>query len=128
MPKIPISEGMLIFLLLFFGIDFSITVVWSLKHLPFSKQGKELVVSGPYAWSRHPFYSAFIWSGTGIVILLFKSWVLLFFVIPVSIYWAWQIESEEQFLLENFGDKYQEKLIDCNEKMEIINKNLESYL
>tara|TARA_B100000029_G_scaffold212825_1_gene210847 strand:- start:8129 stop:8500 length:372 start_codon:yes stop_codon:yes gene_type:complete len=100
------NKGFLNILLMYFIIDFSLTIVWSLMHLPFSKQGIELITSGPYALTRHPFYSAFIWSGTGIAFLLSLSWVVLFSVIPISIFWAWHIRDEEQFLIEKFGEKY----------------------
>tara|TARA_Y100000814_G_scaffold113481_1_gene80464 strand:- start:20 stop:487 length:468 start_codon:yes stop_codon:yes gene_type:complete len=110
-PQININQGIFNLLLIYFIIDFSITIVWSLKHLPFSKQDVELVTSGPYSWTRHPFYSAFIWSGTGIVFLLSLSWVLLFSVIPISIFWAWHIRDEENFLTQKFGEKYHQYII-----------------
>ena len=91
-------------------IDFFATLLWSLKHLPPSIQGKELITTGPYAWTRHPFYGAFIWSGTGIVVLLSRSWFVLFSVIPVSLFWVWAIINEEESMLRKFGDDYQKYL------------------
>ena len=106
LPSIVIPEGMWWFLFVLFVIDFFVTIAWSLKHLPFSKRGKELVTTGPYTWSRHPLYSAFIWRGTGIVVLLSRSWTVLFSALPISIFWAWHITGEEESLLKRFGNDY----------------------
>ena len=106
LPSIVMPEGMWWFLFVLFVIDFFVTIAWSLKHLPFSKRGKELVTTGPYTWSRHPLYSAFIWSGTGIVVLLSRSWTVLFSALPISIFWAWHITGEEELLLKRFGNDY----------------------
>nr|MCS5661037.1 hypothetical protein [Dehalococcoidia bacterium] len=51
-------------------------------------------------------YSAFIWSGTGIVVLLSRSWTVLFSALPISIFWAWHITGEEELLLKRFGNDY----------------------
>jgi len=110
LPLIVMPDGMWWVLLVFFAIDFFATLLWSLKHLPPSIQGKELITTGPYAWTRHPFYGAFIWSGTGIVVLLSRSWFVLFSVIPVSLFWVWAIINEEESMLRKFGDDYQKYL------------------
>ena len=63
-------------------------------------------MSGPYNWTRHPVYSSVIWSGTGIITLIWNSWVVMFSVIPVSLIWSWIAMNEEIALYKIFGEKY----------------------
>jgi len=91
-----------------FVIDFLVTIVWALIVLPFSTRGKELIITGPFHWVRHPIYSAVIWSGTGMVAIGYRSWAVIFSVILISLFWAWYIQREEGYLLEKFGEEYRE--------------------
>jgi len=74
--------------------------------LPVGERGKKLVTSGPYRLMRHPLYAAFIWSGTGAAAVWLQSWLLIFSVIPIHIFWVWHIRNEELFMLEQFGAEY----------------------
>jgi len=100
------NPTVLMVLLWFFIMDFAITVIWSLLALPVLERGKKLVISGPYRLMRHPFYAAFIWSGTGVAAVWLQSWLLIFSVIPIHFFWVWHIRNEELFLLEQFGVEY----------------------
>ena len=105
-PPIGINPTVLMVLLWFFIMDFAVTVIWSLLALPVLERGKKLVISGPYRLMRHPFYAAFIWSGTGVAAVWLQSWLLIFSVIPIHFFWVWHIRNEELFLLEQFGVEY----------------------
>ena len=105
-PTINISDIFWWILFSYFVTDFFITIIWSLIHLPPHKQGKKLIMSGPYNWTRHPVYSSVIWSGTGIITLIWNSWVVMFSVIPVSLIWSWIAMNEEIALYKIFGEKY----------------------
>lgn len=106
MPAIPVGETFRGVLLALFIIDSAVTIVWSLFALPPKERGVRVVNTGPFRWVRHPLYSAFIWSGTGAVAIWFRSWTVLFSVVPISLFWAWHIRGEETFMLEKFGDEY----------------------
>ncbi|MFQ6607246.1 MAG: methyltransferase family protein [Fidelibacterota bacterium] len=105
-PTIGMEPTFRLLLLWFFLVDFAVTVIWSQFALPPLKRGKNLVVTGPFRLMRHPLYAAFIWSGTGAVAMWFQSWLLIFSVIPIHIFWVWHIRREEQFMLDKFGDEY----------------------
>ena len=91
-----------------FSADALITVLWSLITLSSTERGKRLVKTGPYRLIRHPFYSAIIWSGTGMVAMWFKSWTVVFSVIVVNLFWTWHIQRQERYMLEKFGEEYRE--------------------
>jgi len=105
-PFIGMNPTFRLVLFWFFALDFTVTVIWSLLALPPLERGKKLVISGPYRLMRHPFYAAFIWSGTGAVAMWFQSWLLIFSVIPIHIFWVWHIRGEERFMLEQFSQDY----------------------
>jgi len=67
-----------------------------------------MVKSGPYQWIRHPIYSAYLvnYLGGG---LLADNIVLTFVpAILFSILVALRVNTEEQAMLEQFGDEYRE--------------------
>ena len=105
-PNFFISDVFCWILFSYFITDFSLTIIWSLIHLPPNKHEKKLIVSGPYYWMRHPVYSTIIWSGTAIITLIYNSWSVMFSVIPVSLIWSWIVMKEEIRLNEIFGEKY----------------------
>ena len=93
-------------LILLFSIDAAVLLVWSHIILPPSVRAKNLITKGPYQFVRHPVYAAFIWSGTGIMAMTYKSWLLIVFVIPIHIFWAWHVQKEEKHMIDKFGSAY----------------------
>jgi len=110
-PEMRISPLFRSILIVLFTIDASILIVWSLMVLPIDDRGKKLISKGPYQYVRHPLYAAFIWSGTGIISMIYKSWLLLIFIIPIHIFWVWHIQKEEKFLLNQFGQEYEQYMM-----------------
>ena len=74
--------------------------------MPPSARAKTLITTGPYQYVRHPIYAAFIWSGTGIMAMAYKSWLLIIFVIPIHIFWVWHVQKEENYMIDKFGSAY----------------------
>jgi protein-S-isoprenylcysteine O-methyltransferase Ste14 len=64
-----------------------------------------LVTTGPYAWVRHPLYSAMLLWGTGVA-LVTANWVFVLMAAAVIIGMAARVPREEQMMLEAFGDEY----------------------
>lgn len=67
---------------------------------------QKLVTEGPYRWVRHPGYagSLAVWVGAT---LAFHNWLATVAVAGLmTVAYGWRIRSEEQLLLERFGDAY----------------------
>ena len=67
-----------------------------------------MVKRGPYQWIRHPIYSAYLLNYLGGGLL--ASNIVLTFVPAIffSILVALRVNTEEQAMLEQFGDEYRE--------------------
>ena len=107
-PEMRIAPTFRWILIALFSIDALVLLIWSHIILPPSSRAKTLVTKGPYQYVRHPIYAAFIWSGTGILAMVYKSWLLIIFVIPIHIFWAWHVQKEEEYMIERFGVDYAE--------------------
>ena len=105
-PEMHIAPTFRWVLIVFFSIDAAVLLVWSHIILPPSVRAKPLITKGPYQFVRHPIYAAFIWSGTGIMAMTYKSWLLIVFVIPIHIFWAWHVQKEEKHMIDKFGSAY----------------------
>ena len=99
----PTFRGILIAL---FRIDAGVLLLWRHIILPPSIRANTLITTGPYQYVRHPIYAVFIWSGTGILAMVYKSWLLIIFVIPIHIFWVWHIQKEENYMIDKFGSGY----------------------
>jgi protein-S-isoprenylcysteine O-methyltransferase Ste14 len=72
-----------------------------------SPDGRHLITDGLYALMRNPMYFGTLLIGIGVILVLFKWWVLpLFLVIFSAIYFP-QINREEHRLSRYFGQEYQ---------------------
>ena len=105
-PEMHIAPTFRWVLIVLFSIDAAVLLVWSHIILPPSVRANTLITNGPYQFVRHPIYAAFIWSGTGIMAMTFKSWLLIVFVIPIHIFWAWHVQKEEKHMIDIFGSAY----------------------
>lgn len=86
---------------------------WVLSHLGdnvtetvLTRDGHELVTTGPYRWVRHPLYSVGIAMWLGISLLASNAFFALF---TIGLAVAWQrivIPREEAVLVETFGEEY----------------------
>ena len=73
-----------------------------------SGEGKNLIKGGPYSLIRNPMYFGTLLIGLGITMVIFQWWVfLLYLSVYLAIYLP-QIKKEEKFLLDRFGQEYQD--------------------
>lgn len=79
---------------------------WSIKSLPVSQRGRQLVTSGAFRYVRHPLYAAFVSVFNPGFALWMNSWVILGWVIIMIPLWHWNIAKEEQLVREVFGREY----------------------
>ena len=66
-----------------------------------------LIISGPYHWVRHPMYTTFF-TISATVALVATNWIIIIMCLLFGILLPSVIQTEEQTLLEKFGDEYRE--------------------
>jgi protein-S-isoprenylcysteine O-methyltransferase Ste14 len=72
------------------------------------RESHELIVEGPYRYVRHPMYTAFFLIGIGLA-LLSANWVVGgAYLGAVLLMYEVRISTEEQMMLEQFGEAYRE--------------------
>jgi len=105
-PKMNVNPVFRIILMAMFSIDGIYLLIGSLYYLNPLKRGKVLITNGPFKYIRHPLYSSLIYSFTALLSLWFKSWILLFTVVPISLIWSRLVQKEEDYMVNKFGKKY----------------------
>ena len=66
-----------------------------------------LVISGPYRWARHPFYSTFLIGLLGVVLMSANGYLAVTGGIVFALL-VIRTRTEEQKLVERFGDEYRQ--------------------
>ena len=79
--------------------------IWAAGHL---EKGREVTVSGPYRFSRHPLYVGSSLIGVGIAIASASLVVALLTALYLAATLAAAIATEEKHLTEKFGQAYPE--------------------
>jgi len=105
-PQMIIHPVLRTILLSIFMVDTLYLLIGGNYHLMKSGHGENIAKKGPYQFIRHPIYSVWIFSFTGIVAMVFYSWGIIISVIPISISWSWLVQREETEMLNKFGDEY----------------------
>ena len=105
-PKMMIHPTFRIALMAMFMIDALYLIIGGNYYLGKSDHGKEIAKQGPFQFIRHPIYSAWIFSFTGILAMIFYSWTIIISAMPITIVWSWLVQREETDMLNKFGDEY----------------------
>jgi protein-S-isoprenylcysteine O-methyltransferase Ste14 len=93
-------------LLAIFIIDALYLLIGGNYYLWKSGRGKEIAKQGPFQFIRHPIYSVWVFSFTGILAMIFYSWGLIISVVPIAIIWSWLVQCEEIDMVNKFGNDY----------------------
>jgi len=107
-PKINMGTSFRWIVFCLFAFDCIATIVWSLIVLRPTERGRKFVTTGPFQWVRYPLYSAIIWSGTGMMVMWYRSWTVIFSVFLINFFWTWHVQKEEHYMLQKFGEEYRE--------------------
>ncbi len=105
-PKMMIHPTFRIVLMAIFMSDALYLLIGGNYYLGKSGRGKEIAKQGPFQFIRHPIYSVWIFSFTGLLAMIFYSWALIISAIPISFVWSWLVQREETDMLNKFGDEY----------------------
>lgn len=71
-----------------------------------SRNSHALIEGGPYQIVRNPMYLGILFIGLGVVLMLFKWWVVIFFLAVFASRYFPLILSEEEKLRNMFGETY----------------------
>jgi protein-S-isoprenylcysteine O-methyltransferase Ste14 len=77
--------------------------VWAAGHL---EKSREVTMSGPYRYMRHPLYVGSSIMAAGVAIGSHSIWVALIVAVHMATTIAAAIRTEEAFLRQRFGDAY----------------------
>jgi protein-S-isoprenylcysteine O-methyltransferase Ste14 len=75
--------------------------------VPEQKENHELVTDGIFRWARHPMYAVFLWAAIG-TSLATLNWLIAWCVFGFVVMTIRRIKTEEDILINLFGDKYLE--------------------
>ncbi len=106
LPAIKVGSVLRIILIIMFAVDGIYLIGGSMLYLAKSNWGRLFIKEGPFLFVRHPFYSALIFSCSGLLGLWQCSWGLIIAVVPLAVFWSWLVRFEENSMLEMFGEEY----------------------
>ncbi len=91
------------------GLSFAIWARYNLGRNwsghPALKEGHELVMTGPYAFVRHPIYTGMLAGSLGSMLGTFQAFWLYFFTV-MAIAFLYRIHVEEEIMMRTFPDVY----------------------
>jgi protein-S-isoprenylcysteine O-methyltransferase Ste14 len=89
-------------------------LVWVHRHLDTQwsialelQEDHKLITSGPYSRVRHPMYLGIFVYTTGLILIASDLLVFVFFAFSIWVNYR-RIPSEEEMMIEQFGDEYRE--------------------
>jgi protein-S-isoprenylcysteine O-methyltransferase Ste14 len=79
--------------------------IWAAGHLT---KARDVTMSGPYRWMAHPLYAGSLIMGAGLVIATARAAAAIVIGVYLGLTTLSAIWSEESFLRERFGHRYDE--------------------
>jgi protein-S-isoprenylcysteine O-methyltransferase Ste14 len=70
------------------------------------RPASELVMRGPYRWSRNPQYVGFVASYIGLAVIANSLWPVIVLPVALALLVPFVIRREERYLRSRFGDQY----------------------
>lgn len=107
-PQFSISTFLRTAIITVFSIDVLYLLIGSNYQRRKHDKSNILLTEGPYQFIRHPIYSVWIFSFTGLIAMFLYSWTIIISVIPVTIFWSWVVTFEENEMLTKYGRTYKE--------------------
>ena len=107
-PQIQIHPILRTAFITVFTIDALYLLIGSNYQIKKQGKGDVLMTKGPYQFIRHPIYSAWVYSFTGILSMVLFSWAIILSVIPINLFWSWLVTYEENKMLNKFGNIYKD--------------------
>jgi protein-S-isoprenylcysteine O-methyltransferase Ste14 len=90
------------------GIGFAMWARFTLRRnwspSPAAKEQHEFVMTGPYAYVRHPIYTGIMLAALGTALLGSILGIVVFVVVTITL--VWRMDKEEQIMLELFPRQY----------------------
>jgi protein-S-isoprenylcysteine O-methyltransferase Ste14 len=108
LPRILDSEFLRVTIFAVTVVGAAMVVLWSLKSLPPSARGNELVTTGAYRYCRHPLYAAFLSCFNFGLAVLLNNWIYIIWAVVLHVVWHWNIQSEEALMRKVFPTHYDE--------------------
>ena len=94
------------------GVVTAVAELWTLRSLGpnltdtvVTRQAHRLITRGPYRWVRHPFYDCMVLFMTSVALMMANWFVLAVGIVTFALL-AIRSRTEEQKLLERFGEPY----------------------
>jgi len=107
-PQFSISTFLRTVIATIFSIDVIYLLIGSNYQRRKHDKNNVLLTEGPYQFIRHPIYSVWIYSFTGLIAMFLYSWTIIISVIPITIFWSWLVTIEENDMLNKHGRTYQD--------------------
>ena len=85
------------------GIAGQVVRLWAAGHL---EKSREVTMSGPYRYTRHPLYVGSSIMAAGVAVASRSVWVALIVAVHMIVTITAAVRTEEAFLRERFGDAY----------------------
>jgi len=107
-PQISISTFLRTAIATIFFVDVLYLLIGSNYQRRKHDRNNVLLTEGPYQFIRHPIYSVWIFSFTGLLSMYLLSWTVIISVVPIAMFWSWLVTAEENDMLIKHGKTYQD--------------------
>lgn len=106
LPEITNSDILRYSIFTILSVITAFILFWSVKSLPPTERGNNLVTAGAFKYFRHPLYGAFLtFFNFGLAVLL-NNWAYIIWAVTCHPIWHWNIKGEENLMESAFPNEY----------------------